>query len=457
VSRRVQDWLQALGRRFAQPAAAWIETLVLVAAVPLLGALLHRHDPLFARSNFPWPLLVPLVAGLQYGFAAGFIAASALVFLVVGAWRGVVPLAMPVHDFPVQLSVGLLLAGMVAGEFSDLWRRRVQVLETDARQLRRRFDAFARHHQVLRTSHDLLEAGVARGQRSLREALRVVYDLAQGGEPRPTLANEILQILAESCSLRIAALYLTGGADTLAPAPDASLGRLTVRPDDALVREALRARVVASTTLGDRMAGGGAGTDLLAVAPLVDVDGRLWGLLAVADMPFMAFTGEGLRRMAIIAGRIADTLAAARDARGDDATARARFVAEVRRAAQEQSTLGVVTARVDFLAAASVQAVALRILADECRATDRTLVIRRRGGAAAVSVLLPLTSDLGLARFIARVEARLAREIGASLPDGQGLAITRRGPVDELAAATLIAEIESFPDTTERESDAVPG
>lgn len=60
-----------------------------------------------------------------------------------------------------------------------------------------------------------------------------------------------------------------------------------------------------------------------------------------------------------------------------------------------------------------------------------------------VTVLLPLTSDLGLARFITRVQGRFDREVGASLPDGHTVAITRRGLLDEGSAIALITEIES--------------
>ena len=103
----------------------------------------------------------------------------------------------------MQLGVGLLIVGMVAGEFSDLWKRRLQGLETEQEQLRRRFDGFARTYQALRLSHDLLESRVAgaddHGARGAARAGRASF--ARGDAAGA--AARILELFATHCDARV--------------------------------------------------------------------------------------------------------------------------------------------------------------------------------------------------------------------------------------------------------------
>ena len=156
--------------------SAWIESAVLAGLVPLAGAWVSRRDPLFVHAAFPWSAIAPLIAGVRYGFGAGFGCAVLVVFTMLGAWQHYLPLPFPAEEFPMQLSVGLLIVGMVAGEFSDLSKRRLHGLETEQEQLRRRFDGFARTYQALRLSHDLLESRVAGATSTVREGLRALAD-----------------------------------------------------------------------------------------------------------------------------------------------------------------------------------------------------------------------------------------------------------------------------------------
>ena len=255
-----------IGERRSRPASAWIESGMLALLVPLIGAWVSRRDPLFVHAAFPWSVVAPLIAGVRYGFAAGFGCAALIVFIMLGAWQHVlplpVPLAFPSEEFPMQLGVGLLIVGMVAGEFSDLWKRRLQGLETEQQQVRRRFEGFARTYQALRLSHDLLESRVAGMTTTVREGLRA---LGEAGFPRADAAasaRRILEIFATHCDARVAAVYLCeDDSGRLPDLPTARLGELTVRPDHPLIVEALRRKAVGSVTLaGVGGRGGGAGS-----------------------------------------------------------------------------------------------------------------------------------------------------------------------------------------------------
>ncbi len=156
--RPVQPWVMAL------------ESLLLCAAVPLLGRWTNAVDPFFVQSSVSWSLLAPMLAGLRHGFMAGFGCAAALSFALLWAWRTQV-LPVPGTFPPAQLIAALLLTGMLAGQFAHLWAtqaRRIAGLYTHQRQ---RFDEFARNYQLLKVSHDGLEERSAAARGNLRTAI----------------------------------------------------------------------------------------------------------------------------------------------------------------------------------------------------------------------------------------------------------------------------------------------
>ena len=226
-----------------RPVAIWIETALLVLLVPALGLWLNPSDPLFVRSAFPWAVLAPLLAGLRYGFAPGFAAAAALALVTIAAWKGTLPLRFPAGDLSAQRTVGLVLCGMITGEFSGLWRRRLEALETVHGHQRLRFESLVRSHQALRVSQDLLESRLGGGPPTLREALRALADLAvvdEGG--REALARQILDLFATFAQVRQGAVFLAAEPD--APLPAKATAALGAAPElsDPIVEEALRRR-----------------------------------------------------------------------------------------------------------------------------------------------------------------------------------------------------------------------
>ncbi len=431
--------------------SAWIESGVLALLVPLAGAWVSRRDPLFVHAAFPWSAVAPLIAGVRYGFGAGFGCAALVVFTMLGAWQRFLPLSFPADEFPVQLSVGLLIVGMVAGEFSDLWKRRLQGLETEQEQLRRRFEGFARTYQALRLSHDLLESRVAGARGTVREGLRALADGAFARADATTTAARILDIFATHCDARVAAVYLFGDDGVELPdAPSASLGALAARRDHPLILEALRRKAVASLTLPDPTAADGTGAagpvspapgDLLIAAPFVDLDDRVRGLLVVTDMPFMAFGGETLRRIAVLAGRIGDLLGAEREARGEEPAAVAAFTRALQRALRERRAHGLLAGVVRFAVAARADAALASLLCGARRTTDRALARAAPSGGSAVTVLLPLTDEIGIARYLARVEAQVRARTGASLGDS-GIDVVYRAAVDDETGDKVIHDLQ---------------
>jgi hypothetical protein len=349
----------------------------------------------------------------------------------------------------VQLSVGLLIVGMVAGEFSDLWKRRLQGLETEQEQLRRRFDGFARTYQALRLSHDLLESRVAGATTTVREGLRALSDGVFPRAGAEATAARILDIFATHCDARVAAVFLCDDDGELPAAPSARLGALAPPSDHPLIREALRRKAVASLTLPDPTAQGSSASevasdfakDLLIAAPFIDLDDRVRGVLVVGDMPFMAFGPETLRRIAVLAGRIGDLLSAQRDARGDEPAAVVAFSRALQRALRDRRAHGLLAGVVRFAVTARADAALASFLCGARRTTDRALASAAPEGGTAVTVLLPLTDEIGIARYLARIEAQVRARTGASLGDS-GVEVVYRAGVDNETGDKVIDDLQ---------------
>ena len=146
----------------------WLETLALTAVVVAASFFTQQQDPFRLAGGFPWPVLAPLLAGLRYGFVYAFVSAllilAALGVAINQQWQ-----ATP--GFPLPWAIGVVVVGMVAGEFRDMWGRRLHRLEGAYQYRAERLEEFTRSYQLLRLSHDRLEQTVANSGFSLREGI----------------------------------------------------------------------------------------------------------------------------------------------------------------------------------------------------------------------------------------------------------------------------------------------
>ncbi|HEY0713571.1 MAG TPA: GAF domain-containing protein, partial [Polyangia bacterium] len=324
---------------------AWVvaaESLVLAAAVPVVGRWLNQADPFFVLGPVSWALLAPMLAGLRHGFMAGFGTAAALSFALVGAWRTGV---LPVPATPLQLVVALLLTGMLSGQFAHLWAtqaRRIGGIYTFQKQ---RFDEFARSYQLLKVSHDALEERSAAARGNLRTALATLRaELLRAPGSDSALVSRaplVLEVFQAFGNVQAAAL-LPVSANNHVEKPCALLGKVDDRvAHDPLVALAVKARRVVSVSHLGREGAADFQTSLAVAIPLVDVDGRVWAVLAVQELPFFALTQENLALFALMAGALADTLEFGANVKSYDAKSTARFEQRVRRCVVDARRNGV--------------------------------------------------------------------------------------------------------------------
>jgi hypothetical protein len=209
---------------------------------------------------------------------------------------------------------------------------------------------------------------------------------------------------------------------------------------EAVGFEGLAAAARAATPDSPASGGGSRRTELVLALPLVDVDGVPWGLVAIRDLPFSAYSAEHRQRLVVLAGYVGDLLAFGGGTDGAEATIRRIFTRDLQRAVHDQRAYGITAAMVRLDVAPTAPAAVSRIVLQQRRATDRVLRTSKRGGGAVLNVLLPFTDEEGIARYLQRIEAQLRLDTGASLADS-GVEIVTRSILHEEATRRVVAEI----------------
>jgi len=292
----------------AGPAAA-LESLLLPLLVLAVGIWVSPLDPLTVRAQFPWAWLAPLVLALRYGLFAGLTGAAVL----LAAWFGLQPFGFIRGEFPKVYFLGGLIAVMLGGEFSSVWRGRVRRSEAMQIYLDQRLEHLTHQYYLLRLSHDRLEQDLLTRPMAMRDALTALRRLTAeepDGDVLPG-AHALLRMLAQFGQLESAALY----ALPLSAAPASRLAQLG--PDfeldaaDALLKFALEQ---------DRLShiqseGGKRQSRYLIAAPISGSDGVQRALLVVDRMPFFALSQETLQTLNLILGYYRDGLDARLTAR----------------------------------------------------------------------------------------------------------------------------------------------
>ncbi len=307
----------------------WRESLrprLIAVDAAVLGGLVVGANFLFDRANLGWTalnpspyLLVPLLLGGRYGFAAG-LASGGATTLVVGLLRIVSAggdlrstfAAGPYH------ALAFLFVGGIAGELFAWFRRERAQAEAQLEKLQtsvRRLDADVRYLRGVKDELDRVVATRDGEASALDSELRRLYACQADELPR-----EILQFLKRQARIVDAALYTgaeTGeirrlalvGQDAFLP-PTLEIGR------HALVQlAATRRSLVALPELLQRKEAP-EGEPILLAAPLRNADNRLHALLVVTGLPFVNFTPQAVNLIAMICDWSGEVLDLAEHASG---------------------------------------------------------------------------------------------------------------------------------------------
>ncbi|MFE8643602.1 PelD GGDEF domain-containing protein [Sphingomonas sp. NCPPB 2930] len=304
TSKKVNQLPSNLLGKLADPDARapvmLVETLLLPLVALALGVLMEPQDPLWEMAPFPWSWLAPVIVALRYGPLPGLGAACVLAI----GWLGLHPGGY--DAFPQVYFLGGLILVMLVGEFSSLWQARTRRAENVQVYLDQRLEHLVRQYYLLRLSHDRLEQELIGRPMSMRDALSTLQSVGSTDQDVAQGAETLLRLLAQYCQLESASLYAADDAH-IDPEPIARLGNgAAIDPFDPLVQQATETRKLCHVS---QVLAGQQQTQYLAVAPLLDLGGEIYGLLVVDDMPFFSLQDENLQTINLLLGYYTDGLA----------------------------------------------------------------------------------------------------------------------------------------------------
>lgn len=378
----------------------WFETIALTAIMIVASFVTQQQDPFRLGGGFPWPVLGPLLAGLRYGFVYGFVSAL-LILVVLGVainlqWQAA-------SGFPLPWAIGVVIVAMVAGEFRDMWGRRLHRLEGAFQYRAERLEEFTRNYQLLRLSHDRLEQTVANSGLSLREGimhLQSTLDAIDG--LTETSLQKLIEFVAEYGALTQACIVgIT--ADRIDTARIlARVGEdFTIDDNDPVLKTALESGELAAVNLITENAANL--NPLLAAVPVTDSTGEVHAMLLVRSMPFFAFQENNLKLIAVLVAHGVDHLRF-----GAATSSVTRFIASFERVRRDHEEfrldamlLRLSGARADVMAAYEKLRSSIRAIDMICLTQDKEQPV--------IWIMLPLTNAAEAQAWMQRADGVLAK------------------------------------------------
>lgn len=280
----------------------WAEALVLSALTCAVILWLPKSEHSVWMGV--WLALVPGFVGLKHGLLPGAVATLAwgVAILLVDQGQG----GTPVHT---MLPAGA--AALAAGQARDHWHRSRSALRIEAAEQKAQLEQLFRAYAVLRASHAQLQERLAAQSWSLDSA---VHQAEQQIAERDLAgaASCLLELLATQARVGAASLYLSGNGE-LHAFPAARLGAASKSDGrHVMVRAAWQRGTLVAV---DRAASTDASTHygevqhVLIALPLVTTHGRRIGVVAIHELPFVAFHDAHFTLLSTLGARLADALA----------------------------------------------------------------------------------------------------------------------------------------------------
>ncbi|GAB3682854.1 PelD GGDEF domain-containing protein [Salinisphaera aquimarina] len=426
-----------------------LESVVITALIPAIGWLFNPQDPLFYDSPFAWLIAAPLLAGLRYGFIYGFASALATIaFMALAPRMGWIDTALP-----VQYAIGLVLTGMVSGEFTDIWRRRFTQMKIINEYQATRLAEFVRNYHVLRVSHDQLAERLAANPHNLRDALLALAERFHDADPVEDVltqhSSDLLSFMAAEGRVEQCALYRVDEKHCVERQPIDFIGGQARHTDVAghpMVRACIEQGCMIS--LKSEMAEDSpqqTSHPMLAVIPLIDVNDRIWAVVTVTEMPFVDFERGNLHLLAVLGGNLGDVIAEGYErAPTDHALARYRFEERLKRWARYGARYRLSSLLMAYEIPGRIRGISNEALTDvvyeQLRALDFAWTTDAGDDTQIIYVLMPLTPERGAAAYRERMSRMLNERFGVDVANS-GLVFHQRHVTGKQSASVLLADI----------------
>ena len=295
-----------------KPETAIFEVIFLPLLVPLLAWLMGREDLFFLQSAFPWMLLVPTLTASRYGTRYGLLSLlvmSSFCLLYVLVFN---PALLTVAS---QVLVGSLLVVLVIGEMIQYWGNRTETQAKELESYRLSANQSEQALQLLHISYSQLEEDLVAESQSLANSLRLLDSSVSSvstnnkAEALTMAINKMQEILTHYPWLEAAAFYRISKEEQLYPKALGSIGMVHVSAyQDPLVREAIHCKQAVSVKNSQLTQKHQLNTNLQAAIPLIDCNGKLWGVMAVARMANSAMTQQNLNLLALLCNYVSNLL-----------------------------------------------------------------------------------------------------------------------------------------------------
>lgn len=387
--------------------SAWLETVFITVVAIGLGYSLSPQDPFLVAADFPWMLFAPLLVAVRYGLLAGLFSVSLIL-------AGLLFSVEQQTHLPISYMVGLLLATFLAGEFHDLWLKKLILLQRANEYRQYRLDDFTRSYRLLQISHDDLELRIAGGNRSLRSTLQSLRRSLQAVEQsrQPDLANiaeQAMQIFSEHSAFTAAALYPVDAKQGIQLKALTVVGQMPqINIDDVLLKACLEAKRTVS--IRDELLDKGENPSQLQVCvPLLDTEQNWVGILAIAQLPFFAMTEQTLNLLTLISGYIADALHANKAVMQLQDSHAQYFSQQLQRAVLNTHKYKLSAALCAFEMTNENSELQM-LLEHSQRGLDLQLEVINNRGSHVLLVLLPLTRPTGVLSYLERINALVEQQ-----------------------------------------------
>lgn len=309
----------------------WSEIL-LCAGLAVGFSTLSNHLP-------EWPALSTLAlvfVALRYGLSK-----AVLVCLMWVLACSLLQKALGQEPQPLALEhLGPALTALLCGYFSDNCHEKQSATRAARRLDSLQLDEMRQNHYLLLLSHTRLEQRVAGGVDTLRKSLqRLQASLTANSDQEKGLANRATELLLQFDSLtwiQSASLHIVGTDKKPLSQAAATIGEPpALQTNSTLAIESIAQRkMLAVTDIRAALLEKGP----LAVAPIVDNDGRIHAIVCVYKIPFFSFNRENLALMAVLAAHIGHMLSKASYAGSTDK--KQAFMHAIKRACDDASTFG---------------------------------------------------------------------------------------------------------------------
>ncbi len=407
--------------------AAIVETIVLTLSSLILGYFISSGSNYFSVLGFSSLLMGPLLCGLRYGF---IYALNSALLLIGSMWVVSQFSTVWTSDIFSSTTLGLIIIPVIAGEFRNHWEHKMRESQGKLAYIDQRLGEITNAFNILKISHERLAQRTA-SQTTLRNDIIAVRNHIMmsniSASNAESLNNLILKLFADYCSIQQAGLYAVNDSGKIINNALAIYGGgFEIMPNDLVLKEALN--TLKTTSLKPELATKEKYNKFILLAiPLIDVSGRIWGIVVVNKMPYRAFQPDNIRLFAILGGYIADLIGM----RGDsyyceDVTLQA-FILHLKRCFQNLKAFEIPSSLVIIKITNRENATGIsNLILERQRGLDRAWSVKNNEGKHIVFVLLPLNTITGTDGYKLRLEQIINEQYNYANLEGAGIEFYRK-------------------------------